>query len=827
MQDVNASEQERIVNQQPKVRNKLSRFFAGWATFSYDQGKWLLAAIGLFLLGMVWALGQMTLDMSAESRLHKTDPIRVSFDVFRQQFGRDDVMIISVPSDGVYDEALVQRINHLHQAIETQVPYVKKVTSLMNARYSYGEINAEGESDLLIEGLLEGWPEKSLAERWGDDGLPQYLLHHPNYRQRLISTDGQETAILVELEAWVKAEPMADSGTVEFVKISQAQSAAAVNAIRQQVAKKDKAAEMSLTGTPVVNETLTRLVFEGTNLTGSLAFFLTILFLGIFFRRVSGVIIPLFVINGSLLAAIGLMALNGTPWTLTFGTMPPIMIAIGVADAVHILSVFYKKYGISGDKRQAIIDAIAYSAPAVLLTSLTTAAGFLSFLAADLAAIAELGRYTAIAVGFALFFTVTLIPALISVSYIKPRTVKATGVPLSELIPQACVAFSCRYPKAISLTAITVLVLGIINATSLEFADDVMSNFPDTEVTKQDLFVIDEAYGGSGNMEVVIDSGKKNGIYTIEFLQKLQQASDVLSNQNIAGVELADTYSVLNILKETHKALNNNQSEFYALPMTEKLAAQELLLFEMSERDDLLKVVDEDFRYARLTLKMHYADGVVYEKMLMQMQQRLDAILGVDNAVITGSMALLAESVPHALSSMMKSYVIALVVITFFMTLMIGDLRVGLISMIPNILPIVLILNVMVFLGWKLDQTTISIGAIALGLVVDDTLHFLYHFKQYWQKLGDAKQASMASIKGCGSALFITTIIFASASSTNILSSLVPFVVFGVSLALVTVLALLSDLLVAPALLVWGFSKKDKANQNTSVTTDTLLGDVI
>ena len=350
-----------------------------------------------------------------------------------------------------------------------------------------------------------------------------------------------------------------------------------------------------------------------------------------------------------------------------------------------------------------------------------------------------------------------------------------------------------------------------------------MTTFPDSEVTKQDLFKIDEQYNGAGNLEVVIDSGGDEGVYAPAFLQKLQQAQDAFSNTTINGVALAEAYSVLNILKETHKSLNNNDEAFYALADNRALIAQELLLFEMSERDDLLKVVDQNFRYARLSVKMPYADGVVYEKMMMQMQQKLDEIFGKDQAMISGATALMAESIPRALTSMMKSYAIALIVISVMMAMMIGNLKIGLISMMPNLLPIVLVLNLMVWWDWPLDQNTISIGAIALGLVVDDTLHFLYHFKQYYNKSGDAVDASMRSVRGCGPALFMTTMIFSAACFGNLLSSLEPFFKFGVSLGLITLLALLVDLLVAPALLVCVFPNRGKeksAMENTGFVLD-------
>ena len=366
----------------------------------------------------------------------------------------------------------------------------------------------------------------------------------PNYVDKLISHDGKNTAIVLQLSQYYKDEQG------QFQRTSADQVNQTVNSLRQLLTDSDIDGRILLTGTPVIEETLTRLVFDGTNITGALAFSLTIGFLILFFRRLSGVVIPLLVINGALLSAMGFMVLNNVPWTLTFGTIPPIMIAIGVADSVHILAVFYKNYAQSGDKRQAIIDAIQHSAPAVLLTSLTTAAGFLSFSTAELASIKDLGIYAAIAVSFALLFTVTLIPALLAQFKIKQRSGNIKTMVSVEAFTQSCVTFSTRYPKVITGTAVVVLIAGIANAVNLQFSDDVISTFPDTEIARQDLLRFDDLYNGSGNLEVIIDSGAKRGIVDTEFLQKLQLIDNLFSNTTIEGVQFSNSYSVLNILKE-------------------------------------------------------------------------------------------------------------------------------------------------------------------------------------------------------------------------------------------------------------------------------------
>ncbi|CAA0121201.1 Uncharacterised protein [BD1-7 clade bacterium] len=780
----------------------LQRAFRLWADFSYRYAIWVIVTTGLIMVAMILSMANLTMDTSVEARLHKDDPIRQHFDTFQAHFGSDDVILVSVNADNGVDKDAIANIAALQQLLESTEPYVHEITSTMNARYTYG---VDGE--LIVEELLEDYPQVGFKQRWPQETLEDYLLASPNYYNRLISAQGNALALIVELQTQVK-----DPVSGQFVAIDQDKKDEAVRAIRSQLNSFSERTNTRtvLAGNPVIQETLNRLILSDTGLTTGLAFTLTLLFLFVFFRRVSGMLIPLAVINGSLIVAIGMMALTGTPYTLTMGSLPAILVAIGVADSVHILSLFYRYYTDYGMKKEAVLNAVSVSAPAVLLTSLTTGAGFLSFVAADLASITDLGVFTAIAVFTALMLSVTLIPALLAVSRIKPVNQNLRALQWVNTLTNACVRLSIEHARVISAVAVVALVGGVWHATQLRFSDDILAVFPPDAPIVSDQLRYDADYHGAGNFEVLIDSGVDNGVLKPEFLQKLERLSDALTHTHIAGVDFDTPYSVLNIIKETHKALNENDPTAYVIPDQADLIAQELLIFEISNGDDLLDVVDSDFRYARLTLKMTYADGVVYHEVLGEIDKLLISEFGENSAVVTGLTALLGESIPRALSSMLKSYAIALVTIIILMGIMMKSLRIGLVSMIPNLLPIVLVMNVMVFVDWPLDQTTISVGAIALGLVVDDTLHYLFHFKQAYQNRNSVARSAMISVRDCGPALLITTIIYSSASFGNVVSSIKSFQMFGTTLALITVLALLIDLLVTPALLVVMFGGKEK-----------------
>lgn len=318
-----------------------------------------------------------------------------------------------------------------------------------------------------------------------------------------------------------------------------------------------------------------------------------------------------------------------------------------------------------------------------------------------------------------------------------------------------------------------------------------------------DLEYLDERLNGSISLDVMIDTGKKDGVKQLDFLQSLELSINEVEHQKIAGIVICSTFSILDILKETHQALNANEQSFYQLADNQPLIAQEILLFESSGGDDLEKITDQDFRHTRVTIKTPYTDSVLFEPALQQIRYIFDKNLGEYAIInITGDQALQVDAIPKALRSMVNSYIIAAIVITFLLMFMAGNWKLGLFCMIPNVLPILVLLGTMGYFSIPIDLTSIMIGSIALGVVVDDTLHFIYNYTKYLSKNGDSEAAVKRTLNEVGRAMLMTTAIVVLGFSVDVTASMSNVVAFGLMISLVVLLALTADLLVSPSMMI-------------------------
>jgi predicted RND superfamily exporter protein len=230
--------------------------------------------------------------------------------------------------------------------------------------------------------------------------------------------------------------------------------------------------------------------------------------------------------------------------------------------------------------------------------------------------------------------------------------------------------------------------------------------------------------------------------------------------------------------------------------------AQEFLLFENSGSDDLEDFVDSQFSKARLTVKVPFIDAVKAGILLKTITAYLKQKFPDARITLTGMMALLARTIYNAIKSMAKSYAIALVVITVLMVILIGRIRIGLLSMVPNLAPILLMLGVIGGFSIPMDLFTMMVASIAIGLAVDDTIHFMHNFRRYYDRSGDPKEAVYETLHTAGRAMLVTTIvlsigffIFAFATMHNVIN-------FGLLTGFTIIMALVADYLIAPALMV-------------------------
>lgn len=537
------------------------------------------------------------------------------------------------------------------------------------------------------------------------------------------------------------------------------------------------------------------------------------------FRRASAVFLPLLIVLISLLSTMGLMAACGTPLKMPTQIMPSFLLAVGVGDSVHILAIFFHRLRHNGwDKEEAVVYAIGHSGLAVLMTSVTTAGGLLSFASADIAPIADLGIYAASGVMLALLYTIVLLPSLLALISLKQGLEKKKerkGTRLDKVL-SAFGHFATQYPKSILAATVLIFLVSIIGMTRITFSHYIVGWYPKDSPIRIASETIDEEMRGSISLEIILDTGKVNGLYDPDLLRRIDSSVQYMEQLKKGEIFAGKAWSITTILKEIHQALNENRPEFYKVPDDPALIPQEFLLFENSGSDDLEDVTDSQFSKARFTVKVPYRDAVAYTDFLQAVNKHFQQTFPELQITITGLSSIISQTMAQVVDTMAESYMIAFVVITVLMISLIGKLQIGLLSMIPNLFPICLTLGIMGWFHVTMDLFTMLVGSISIGLAVDDTIHFMHNFQRYYKQCGDAKQAVMDTLCSTGRAMLITTCVLSIGFFVLMCSSMNNLFNFGWLTGFTLIIALLADYLIAPALMMLVHPSQQSSNLSFS-----------
>jgi predicted RND superfamily exporter protein len=560
---------------------------------------------------------------------------------------------------------------------------------------------------------------------------------------------------------------------------------------------------VTASGGPVVVEAFNRATLRDVYFCIVMSLLSVALFLAILFRRFSGVLLPMLIINSSLASVMGLMALLNVPIKITTTVIPAFLLVVGVCDSVHVLAIFYRQIEAGSSKEDAIAFALAHSGLPILMTSLTTIAAVLSFILADLAAIAEIGYFAAAGVGLALIYTIVMLPAMLALTKLKSWVAIERGSARMDRILLGIANFSTSHPIKILVASLIGFAVFFPAIFQLKFSHNVVKYFPDSMPYQHDLAFIDKNLKGTITLELVLDTGRENGLYDPLILNQIEKFCRQTEQIHRPEIAVGKVYSITDVLKETHQAINENNPSFYQIPEDRQVVAQEFFLFESSGSDDLERIVDNQFSKTRITIKTPWVDAVIYRDFIREIDQKLRS-LRIEEATIrvTGMMSLMVRAIIAAIYSMARSYVIALVVITIMMIFLIGDLKIGLLCMVPNLLPILITMGWMGYAGSPLDLNSIMIGSIALGVVVDDTVHFMYNFQKFYRKTSDPHIAIRETLLGTGRALLITSLVLCTGFFILMFASLKHLVRFGFFTGITILIALLADFLLVPAMMV-------------------------
>lgn len=754
----------------------------------------------------------MEVETSTDDYLRDGDPEKIAYNAFRDQFGRDQVIFVVVEPPDVFDREFLEWLRDLHEALEDEVPYVDDVSSLVNVRSIY----AEGDT-LVVDDLLQSWPEDQRAL----DLVRARALSTESYVDNVISADGKVTALKVRSYAYSSTEgPGGELSGFEDTppgvvreNLSAREHAAYSRAVIEIVDRfRRDDYTIHMTGQPLVAFGLTRSMAQDVPRIFGGALLLVGIMIVVLFRRLSPLLLSSSVVVLSLISTLGIVQLLGFPISIPTQILPSFMLAVGVGYVVHLLTIFFRALSRSGDRPAALEHALRHVGLPILMTAATTIAGLVSFVAADLATAFQLGISGAIGVAVVAVHTLVFVPALLSLLPLSAKRNRG-GLDGGSAFLSACGRLSVRHPKKLT-AGVAVLALGSIALLPrLDWSANPMDYFPDGHWLKEGTFYTDEKMGGMQSLEIVVDTGRPEGLHELEVLEGIERLDALVADLRGEGEKVARTWSLLQILKETNQALHRGDPAFYSIPDDEQLIAQELLLFEQSGSDDLEKIVDRQFSQARISVLTGWEDGVEKQRFIDRVRGRFVDAVGDDAEVtITGAVALIARTASASSESMIQSYSLALLLITPMMILLIGSLRAGLVSMVPNLVPILASLALMVVVGIELDLFTILGACIAIGLAVDDSIHFISGFRRHFEQTGDPARAVELTMASTGRALLFTSVVLAAGFATLGLSSMANLGYLGLTTAFAITLAFVLDVTVTPALLVLTHRKVGSRN---------------
>ena len=789
------------------MHQRLENFMGKMGSFIHDNPFKVIVVVLILLAFPVSHVPQIKMDTSTEGFMHDDDPVLITYNKFRAQFGRDERIVLAIKSDKIFTLEFMQTLKTLHEEIEREVPYLEDVTSLYNIR------NTRGEGDKLItDDLLEPMPD---TQAQVDDIKKQAMASH-FYKDLFLSQDGKMTVMIIETDAYThegqKEESLEDafnegfdeeeaSVTEERAFLSDKENAELLAVISSIVHKyKEKGLEIYVAGSPAVNNALKAQMSADMQKFTKITFLIIVVFLFVMFKRVSAVAYPLLVIIFSLLTTVGTMAWAGVAFKLPTQIVPSLLLAVSVGATVHILSIFFDRFNSRGDKKDALSYTMGHSGLAIAMTSVTTAIGVGSFAGSETAPISDLGIFASLGVMVSLFLTLTLLPALLSITKLKSKAKMQTGR-LDKFMEKIAIIPVNHY-KGIIVGSFLLVALALFSASKIELSHDPLTWFQPDNFNRISTEVIDKHMNGTVTIEAIIDTGEVNGWNDPVRLQKLSKLSSGLETYIDDYTHIGRVISLATIVNETNRALHENDEKFYTIPDDKNLVAQELLLFENSGSDDLEDVVDSQFSKARITIKLPWTGAVKAWDVLEHVKIQVAKTFPNDIVVTTGMIPLLINTFAHSVSSSVDSYIIAFIAITFMMMIILGSVRIGLLSMIPNLTPIILGLLMMYVLNIPLDMFTLLIGSIAIGLAVDDTIHFMHNFRRYYLESGDSTKAIEQTFLTTGKAMVITTIVLSLGFYSYLFGDMIAVQNFGLLTGSVIVLALLSDLLLAPALMI-------------------------
>lgn len=773
---------------------------------------------------------KVVLDSSNESFLPEGDETVRQNDRFKEIFGNEEFVFVYIEAENIFDYEVLTYIRELSEDIEEHLPFVKDVSSLTNLEYTEAHDDTLYVEDFIGDEIPDD-PE-SLEE------IKRKVLSKELFVDRIITKDAKKTGIAVSFEVIPKViyapvekgfSPLDEANwpaekvimQEQIFTEEQAQQRPDLNLTKVPDPRKLIAPALKVildrhrtdkytvltTGIPVIDYEGDRITSSEATKFGLIALLASIVLLVVIFRSFTGILGPFLVLAATLVLTYGMMGWINMPISMTGMIIPPLLLVISVSYSIHVINHFQKAFQRIGSRNESVRYAYEHSAWPCFVTAVTTAMGFASFLIVPMKPIRDIGIACAFGVFVAYVLVMILIPASFSFGKDKTPLSPPLGKGKKKIPP---------FPKggsggillwwadfvirnALIAGVVFLLLLAVLIGFSFKFRveSDMLEVMGDSVKPVQDSRYIAEQLGGMYSYEVFIELPAEG----MAKQPKVLKTVDVIAAHVESWETTALSLSLTDIVKDLNMTMHNNDKTYYTIPDDHDLIAQYLLLYEMSGGENTEDWVDYEYKFLRLSVQVKEATMRLGEK-FDELRNYMKEFPEGTKVTITGDVPILLKVFLLLSYGQIKSVLAALVAITFMMMLILKSIRVGLISMIPNVFPVIAITGVMGLLDYPLDIISIMIAPMIIGIAVDDTVHYIVHCKQEFAKTCSYPAANRETFSKMGKAIIFTSVILTIGFSIFGLSEVKSMIHMAVLSSVGIVSALAADLFITPILFV-------------------------
>ncbi len=754
----------------------------------YGYGKWILRRRWVYLfcllaLLLVSVLGLPHLQKSSDEDNWFGDEDKTILDQNQMEgiFGNTEMAAVHIICEDVFTQENLRLIRALGQELEDKVPYADDVFSITSLEFSQGT-----NWGIIIQDLI---PEDIPADKQSLESLRAKALSKELINGQLVSADSKEAWVIVRLLRYDKDDDNAS------LHIGKAVLDIATKPVYAQLNPK-------ATGVPVIMYEKTN--FFESEVPGVMKFsFLVVFIILLFaFRSLRGVLVPFLTIIFGLLLVFGMQGHMRLTIDPTVVTMPIFLgLAVAVGYNIHLFNFFKSEFLKTGNRKESVCYCLKETGWPILFTALTTILALCSFVFISSPTLQWIGLTSAAIVLVSFLLVLSLTPVLFSFGKDKAIVVSDKTVHLQWVTDglRALSDWIFDNPKKIIFCYIVVTLLGCFGFSlfriSFDAEDTVGANVP---YVKRIMQAARSQIGALNSYNIVIEFPEDGAVKEPENMKNLDKLISFIHAETVLTKRVS---SIVKIIKDMNKVLFDNQDKEFRIPDTKQAIAQELLLYENSGGKESTRWIDYDYRRYRVQVELSEMDTELADKDIIKIKKKASELFPTAKIQEVGTMAKMIAMANRVTWGQIYSFLIALVIIAIILMIAFGGVRIGLIGMIPNITPALLAGGAMGYLDIPLDMITVTIMPMVLGLAVDDTIHFINHYKLYYQETGSYKRASSDCFASIGLALVLTSVVLILnycvylVSSAEVLRSMGILAMIGISTAL------LSDFFITPILI--------------------------